>query len=55
MWTRSLPGISSSCGLVVRASRPAGDSTLQRIARMVDEAQGVRAPSERFVDRFSRV
>ena len=41
--------------LVVRASRPAEASTLARIAELVEEAQGSRAPSERFVDRFARI
>lgn len=47
--------LNGSGGIVVRASREAGDSTLQRIARLVEEAQGTRAPAEQFVDRFSRV
>jgi Zn2+/Cd2+-exporting ATPase len=47
--------LNGAGGVVVRASREAGDSTLQRIARMVEEAQGTRAPAEQFVDRFSRV
>ena len=43
-----------------RAARPgdlreAGDSTLQRIVRLVEEAQAKKAPAEQFVDRFSRV
>ncbi len=42
-------------GIVVRATKGAKDSTLQRIARMVEEAQGSKAPAEQFVDRFSRV
>ena len=42
-------------GLLVRATREAKESTLQKVARMVDEAQGTKAPAERFVDRFSRV
>ena len=42
-------------GLLVEASRRAGDSTLQRIARLVEEAQASKAPAEQFVDRFSRV
>lgn len=46
--------LNGSGGVVVRATREAGDSTLQRIARMVEEAQGSKAPAEQFVDRFSR-
>ena len=42
-------------GLLVEATRRAGDSTLQRIARLVEEAQAKKAPAEQFVDRFSRV
>jgi Zn2+/Cd2+-exporting ATPase len=42
-------------GLVVEATRRAGDSTLQKIARLVEEAQASKAPAEQFVDRFSRV
>ena len=42
-------------GLLVEATRRAGDSTLQRIARLVEEAQATKAPSEQFVDRFSRI
>ena len=42
-------------GLLVRALREAGESTLQRIAKLVEEAQATRAPAEQFVDRFSRV
>ena len=41
--------------LLVRVLREAGDSTLQRITRLVEEAQASKAPSEQFVDRFSRV
>ena len=35
--------------------RPAGDTTLARIARMVGDAQSRRAPSEQWVERFARV
>jgi Zn2+/Cd2+-exporting ATPase len=42
-------------GLLVEATRRASDSTLQRIARLVEEAQASKAPAEQFVDRFSRV
>jgi Cd2+/Zn2+-exporting ATPase len=47
--------LNGTGGIIVRATREAGDSTLQRIARMVEEAQGSKAPAEQFVDRFSRV
>src|SRR5215212_7015641 len=42
-------------GLLVEATKRAGDSTLQMIARLVEEAQATKAPAEQFVDRFSRV
>jgi Zn2+/Cd2+-exporting ATPase len=42
-------------GLLVEATKRAGDSTLQRIARLVEEAQAQKAPAEQFVDRFSRI
>lgn len=41
--------------LEYRATQLAGDSTLSRILRVVEQAQGSRAPTQRFVDRFSRV
>ena len=47
--------LNGSGGLLVRATKRAGDSTLQRIARLVEEAQAKKAPAEQFVDRFSRV
>ncbi|WP_268778280.1 heavy metal translocating P-type ATPase [Rubrobacter aplysinae] len=47
--------LNGSGGIVVRTTREARDSTLQRIARMVEEAQSTRAPAEQFVDRFSRI
>ena len=42
-------------GLLVRVTKKAGQSTLQKITRMVEEAQGTRAPVEQFVERFSRI
>jgi Cd2+/Zn2+-exporting ATPase len=47
--------LNGSGGLLVRVSRKAEDSTLQRITRLVEEAQAKKAPAEQFVDRFSRV
>jgi Cd2+/Zn2+-exporting ATPase len=47
--------LNGSGGLLVRATRRAGDSTLQKIVRLVEEAQAKKAPAEQFVDRFSRV
>ncbi|NPV07653.1 MAG: cadmium-translocating P-type ATPase [Anaerolineae bacterium] len=40
--------------LQVRALRPAADSTVARIVRLVQEAQSRRAPSQRLVERFAR-
>ncbi|MDQ4043656.1 MAG: heavy metal translocating P-type ATPase, partial [Actinomycetota bacterium] len=47
--------LNGSGGLLVRATKRAGDSTLQRIVQLVEEAQAKKAPAEQFVDRFSRV
>lgn len=47
--------LNGSGALLARVSRTAEDSTLQRAARAVEEAQANRAPTERFVDRFSGV
>jgi Zn2+/Cd2+-exporting ATPase len=42
-------------GMLVRVLREESDSTLQRIARLVEEAQATKAPAEQFVDRFSHL
>ena len=39
--------------LDVQVSRPASDNTVARIIRLVEEAQSSRAPTARFIDRFS--
>lgn len=44
---------SGSFDYVVTAA--AGDSTLARIIHAVEEAQGAKAPTQRFVDQFARV
>lgn len=41
--------------LEVRCAKPASDTTLARIIRMVGEAQSRRAPSEKWVEQFARV
>ncbi len=41
--------------LTIRATAAVGDTKLARVARLVAEAQGSRAPSERFIDRFARI
>jgi Cd2+/Zn2+-exporting ATPase len=40
--------------LTVESTRPASDTTLARITRMVGEAQSRRAPAERWVETFAR-
>ena len=40
--------------LRVRVTAAAADNTIARIVRLVEEAQESKAPTERFIDRFSR-
>ncbi|MDQ3238703.1 MAG: cation-translocating P-type ATPase [Actinomycetota bacterium] len=47
--------LNGSGGMLVRTAKRASDSTLQRISRLVEEAQATKAPAEQFVDRFSRI
>ncbi|MDQ3487074.1 MAG: heavy metal translocating P-type ATPase [Acidobacteriota bacterium] len=47
--------INGDGALEIKVSRVAGQSTLAQIIRMVGEAQGRRAPSEQWVDRFAQV
>ncbi|WP_309233844.1 cation-translocating P-type ATPase [Conexibacter sp. W3-3-2] len=47
--------LNGAGGLVVEVTRSAGDSTLQRITRMVEEAQASKAPIEQYVERFARI
>jgi Cd2+/Zn2+-exporting ATPase len=41
--------------LTIRATKRAGESTLSRVAALVEQAQSSRAPAERFIDRFARI
>ena len=47
--------INAEAALRVRVTRRAEDNTIARIVRLVEEAESARAPTERFIDRFSRV
>jgi len=47
--------INGSGVLEVISTRPAADTTLAHIIRLVEEAQSRRAPSEQWVERFARV
>ncbi|MBR1135212.1 MULTISPECIES: heavy metal translocating P-type ATPase [Bradyrhizobium] len=40
--------------LRVRVSAAAADNTIARVVKLVEEAQESKAPTERFIDRFSR-
>lgn len=47
--------INGDGALEVESTKPAGDTTLAHIIRLVGEAQSRRGPSELWVDRFSRL
>jgi Cd2+/Zn2+-exporting ATPase len=47
--------INQAGSLEFRVTAAARDTTLARIIHAVEEAQGSRAPTQRFVDRFSRI
>ncbi len=46
--------INGHGALRIRVTKLARDNTLSRIVQMVQEAQGRRAPAQRFVDTFAR-
>jgi Cd2+/Zn2+-exporting ATPase len=41
--------------LEVEVVRPAGESTLARVSKLVSEAQAKRSPSEQWVERFAAI
>lgn len=47
--------INQAGELEYRVTAAANDSTLSRIIHAVEQAQGAKAPTQRFVDRFSQV
>ncbi len=46
--------INAEAALRVRVTKAAEDNTISRIIALVEEAESARAPTERFIDRFSR-
>ena len=46
--------INGDAVLRVRVTAAAADNTIARVVRLVEEAQESKAPTERFIDRFSR-
>jgi Cd2+/Zn2+-exporting ATPase len=46
--------INERGSLEVKVTRLAKDNTISRIIDMVEEAQGQRAPSQQFIDKFAR-
>lgn len=46
--------VATDAALRIRVTRAAKDNTIARIVRLVEEAEEARAPTERFIDRFSR-
>jgi Cd2+/Zn2+-exporting ATPase len=46
--------INGESALEVRVTRLAADNTLSQVIQLVEQAQSVRAPSQRLIDRFAR-
>jgi Cd2+/Zn2+-exporting ATPase len=46
--------INTDAVLRVRVTAAAADNTIARVVKLVEEAQEAKAPTERFIDRFSR-
>ena len=47
--------INQEAALRIRVERAPQDNTIARIVALVEEAQDAKAPTERFIDRFSRI
>ncbi|MDQ0558720.1 Cd2+/Zn2+-exporting ATPase [Rhizobium mesoamericanum] len=46
--------VNGDAALRVKVTAAATDNTIARVVRLVEEAQESKAPTERFIDRFSR-
>ncbi|MHB2166469.1 heavy metal translocating P-type ATPase [Alsobacter sp. R-9] len=46
--------VNGEAALRVRVTAAAADNTIARVVKLVEEAQESKAPTERFIDRFSR-
>jgi Cd2+/Zn2+-exporting ATPase len=46
--------VNGDAALRVKVTAAAADNTIARVVRLVEEAQEKKAPTERFIDRFSR-
>ncbi|MGD9913334.1 MAG: heavy metal translocating P-type ATPase [Rhizobiaceae bacterium] len=52
---RALAGTVNGEGMLrIRVTAAAADNTIARVVKLVEEAQESKAPTERFIDRFSR-
>ena len=47
--------INAEAALRITVTKAAEDNTIARIVKLVEEAESARAPTERFIDRFSRI
>ncbi len=46
--------VNGEAALRIKVTAEASDNTIARVVRLVEEAQESKAPTERFIDRFSR-
>ena len=46
--------VNGEAALTIRSTTAPSDNTIARVVRLVEEAQESKAPTERFIDRFSR-
>ncbi|MDD1498045.1 heavy metal translocating P-type ATPase [Agrobacterium sp. CNPSo 3708] len=46
--------VNGAAALRVRVTAAAADNTIARVVKLVEEAQESKAPTERFIDRFSK-